>query len=189
MIGQLTGKIVRRGERFVILDVGGVGYKVFVSSETISQLKKEVGLITLLTHLVVREDALDLYGFSHQAELDFFELLINISGVGPKSALSILSLAPPETLRKAISSNNISYLTQVSGIGRKMAEKIVLELRDKIGALESEGVGLAEEAEAIMAMEALGYSTREAREALKKVPTEITETSEKIKEALKMVRK
>ncbi|MFA6253801.1 MAG: Holliday junction branch migration protein RuvA [Candidatus Paceibacterota bacterium] len=185
MIGQLTGKIVRHEGRFVILDVNGVGYKIFTSTETANRLKTLPESVTVLTHLVVREDALDLYGFIDQAELDFFELLIGISGVGPKSALSILSLAPPETLRKAISSSNTSYLTQVSGIGRKIAEKIVLELRDKIGALESGDEGLDQEAEAIMAMEALGYSAREAREALRHIPTEITDTGTKIKEALK----
>jgi holliday junction DNA helicase RuvA len=187
MIGQLTGKIVKREGRFVILDVNGVGYKIFTSTETAQQLKNTGDLVTLLTHLVVREDVLDLYGFIDQTEQDFFELLIGISGVGPKSALSILSLAPPETLRKAISSGNTQYLTQVSGIGRKIAEKIVLELRDKIGALESEGGELEQEAEAIMAMEALGYSAREAREALRHLPSEITDTGAKIKEALKQL--
>lgn len=185
MIGQLTGKISHLKERFLILDVGGVGYKVFISTETREKIKESPETITIFTHLVVREDALDLYGFLEKTEQDFFELLISISGVGPKSALSILSLAPPETLRKAISSNNTNYLTQVSGIGRKIAEKIVLELRDKIGVLDSEDISLDQEGEAIMAMEALGYSTREAREALRHVPVEITETSAKIKEALK----
>lgn len=187
MIGQLTGKVTRHEARFVILDVNGVGYKIFTSTETAQTLKKTTEPVTVLTHLVVREDALDLYGFIDKTELDFFELLISISGVGPKSALSILSLAPPETLRKAISSGNTSYLTQVSGIGRKIAEKIVLELRDKIGALESDGEGLDQEAEAIMAMEALGYSSREAREALRHLPPEIADTGAKIKEALKQL--
>ncbi len=188
MIGQLTGKIVRQEGRFVILDVNGVGYKVFTSIETFNQLKQTSTAsksVTLLTHLIVREDVLDLYGFIDRAEQEFFELLIGISGVGPKSALSILSLAPPTTLRKAISASNTSYLTQVSGIGRKMAEKIVLELRDKIGALESDGANLDQEAEAIMAMEALGYSAREAREALRQIPADITDTGAKIKEAFK----
>jgi len=187
MIGQLTGKIVRHEGRFVILDVSGVGYKIFTSTETANQLKTRPEPITILTHLIVREDALDLYGFLDKAELEFFELLIGISGVGPKSALSILSLAPPETLRKAISSSNTSYLTQVSGIGRKIAEKIVLELRDKIGALENEGKNLDQEAETIMALEALGYSNREAREALRKIPDHLTNTSEQIKEVLKQL--
>jgi len=185
MIGQLTGKIVRHEGRSVILDVNGVGYKIFTSTETATRLKKMPGSVTVLTHLIVREDVLDLYGFLDKTELEFFDLLISISGVGPKSALLILSLAPPETLRKAVSSGNTNYLTQVSGIGRKIAEKIVLELRDKIGALESEGEGLEQEAEAIMAMEALGYSRREARDALRQIPAEITDTGAKIKEALK----
>lgn len=185
MIGQLTGKISHVEERSFIFDVGGVGYKIFTSIETREKLKKNPGVTTIFTHLVVREDALDLYGFLEKTEQDFFELLIGISGVGPKSALSILSLAPPETLRKAISSNNTGYLTQVSGIGRKIAEKIVLELRDKIGVLDNEDTSLDQEGEAIMAMEALGYSNREAREALRHIPAEITETSAKIKEALK----
>ncbi len=189
MIGQLIGKIVRHEGRFVILDVNGVGYKIFTSTETAQTLKKTLGVVTVLTHLVVREDVLDLYGFIDRAEQDFFELLIGISGVGPKSALSILSLAPPATLRKAISSSNTSYLTQVSGIGRKIAEKIVLELRDKIGALDSEGDNLDQEAEAIMAMESLGYSAREAREALRQIPADVTDTGDKVKQALKHMRK
>lgn len=188
MIGQLTGKIVKLEERQAILDIAGVGYKVYLSSETAKILLKD-SVVTLLTHLVVREDALDLYGFSEQAELDFFELLINISGVGPKSALSILSLAPPETLQKAISTNDTNYLTQVSGIGRKMAEKIVLELRDKIGFIKDSEVNLTGEAEAIMALESLGYSAREAREALRKVDNQHTDTQAKVKEALKQLHK
>jgi len=184
MIGQLTGKISVADSRFVILDVGGVGYKIFCSADTLGKLKKADSIVKVWTHLIVREDVLDLYGFLDKSELEFFELLIGISGVGPKSALSILSLAPPDTLKKAIASNNTSYLTQVSGIGRKIAEKIVLELRDKIGELADHGQ-LEQEAETIMALEALGYSTREAREALRRLPDHITDTSEQIKEVLK----
>ncbi len=188
MIGQLTGKISHLGEKFLILDVSGVGYKVSATTETLQKSKLGTDL-TLWTHLVVREDALDLYGFVDKTELDFFQLLISISGVGPKGALSILSLAPPETLRKAISSGNTSYLTQVSGIGRKIAEKIVLELRDKIGGIETENNSLEKDTEVIMALEALGYSNREARESLRKIPDEISETGAKIKEALKQLHK
>lgn len=187
MIGQLTGKISFSDSRFVILNVGGVGYKVFVSGDTLKELVAKTGEVTVWTHLVVREEVLDLYGFLAKSELEFFELLIGISGVGPKSALSILSLAPPETLRRAISSGNKDYLTQVSGIGRKIAEKIVLELRDKIGALESEGGNLDQEAETILALESLGYSNKEAREALRKLPADILGTSEQVKEILKNI--
>jgi len=186
MIGQLTGKISHHEGRFVILDVSGVGYKIFISTETLNQIKNKP-TVSLWTHLVVREDALDLYGFVDKFELEFFELLIGISGVGPKSALSILSLASPDTLRKAVASGNTGYLTQVSGIGRKIAEKIVLELRDKIGELEGADTDLEEEAEAVLALESLGYSNREACEALRKVPADITETGAKVKEALKQL--
>lgn len=190
MIGQLTGKIVYSDERSVILDVNGVGYKVFVSIQTIDQLKNTSGLVTILTRLIVREDVLDLYGFTEKLERDFFDLLLGISGVGPKSALSILSLAPPSTLKRAVSSGNISYLTQVSGIGRKIAEKIVLELRDKVIITEEEGgTSLEQEAETILAMETLGYTTREAREALRQVPADITDTSARVKNALKHLHK
>ncbi|HRZ30281.1 MAG TPA: Holliday junction branch migration protein RuvA [Candidatus Paceibacterota bacterium] len=185
MIGQLTGKIAFADNRSIILDVNGVGYKVFISTDTLSKVKADKSVLTFWTHLVVREDVLDLYGFLTRNELDFFGLLISISGVGPRGALSILSLAPPDTLKQAIASGNTAYLTQVSGIGRKIAEKIVLELRDKIGVIESEGTNLDQEAEAIMALEALGYSNREAREALRQIPAEITDTGDKVKRALK----
>lgn len=185
MIGQLTGKIAFTDSRSIILDVNGVGYKVFISTDTLSKVKADKSVLTFWTHLVVREDALDLYGFLARNELDFFGLLISVSGVGPRGALSILSLAPPGTLKQAIASGNTAYLTQVSGIGRKIAEKIVLELRDKIGVIESEGTNLDQEAEAIMAMEALGYSSREAREALRQIPADITDTGDKVKRALK----
>lgn len=188
MIGQLTGQITYQEDRFVILNVGGVGYKVFVSSETLNKLPVTAQTVTIWTKLIVREEVLDLYGFIAKKELNFFELLNSISGVGPKSALSILSLAPPETLQKAISSGKTEYLTQVSGIGRKIAEKIILELRDKIGHLAESSTNLDQEAEAVLALEALGYSNREAREALREIPSDITDTSAKIKEALKNLR-
>lgn len=187
MIGQLTGKISFSDSRSIIIDVNGVGYRVFVSADTLSKSLVLGSTISVWTHLVVREDVLDLYGFLTRNELNFFELLISISGVGPKGALSILSLAPPETLKKAISSGNTSYLTQVSGIGRKIAEKIVLELRDKVGHIEGEAGSLDQEAETIMALESLGYSNKEAREALRKIPENITETSEQVKEVLKQL--
>lgn len=189
MIGQITGKISHSDSRSIIIDVNGVGYKIFVSTDTLSKTKEEKSPLTFWTHLVVREDVLDLYGFLTKNELDFFELLISISGVGPRGALSILSLAPPDTLKKAISSGNTSYLTQVSGIGRKIAEKIVLELRDKIGVIESEGGNLDQEAETVLALESLGYSNKEAREALRKIPASITDTSEQVKEVLRQLGK
>lgn len=185
MIGKISGKIGHQGERFAIVETaGGVGYKIFLTPETLKAVSRQPSAVSFWTHLAVRENALDLYGFLEKTDLDFFELLLSVSGIGPKSALAIISLAPPETLTKAISAGDGSYLTKVSGIGRKSAEKIVLELRDKIGSLET-GSGLKEEGEAIEALQSLGYNLREAREALKQVPSEVVETSEKVRAALK----
>ena len=190
MIGQLTGQITCKAERYIILDIAGVGYKVFVSAETLKTLKLgHPGELCLWTHLVVREDVLDLYGFVNKQELEFFELLIAISGIGPKSALGILSLAPPATLEKAIVAGDSSYLTKVSGIGRKSAEKIIVELRDKIGGLESEAESLESEGDAMEALQSLGYTLRDAREALRQISPEITETGAKVRAALKIIGK
>lgn len=189
MIGQLTGIIAFRSERFVILDVNGVGYKVHATEPTL-------GLATLgtaaifWTHLAVREDALDLYGFLEKAELEFFTLLIGISGVGPKSALAILSLATPQILTQAIAAGNTDYLTRVSGIGKKIAEKIVLELRDKLGAIDTAVDSHFRQAgDAMDALKSLGYSDREAREALSQVSKDNTDTGTIIKEALRLLAK
>lgn len=186
MIGQLRGKIVHQGDKYLILDVGGVGYKVAVSAETKLALAKNTDEITLWTHLTVKEDALDLYGFLNQRELEFFELLISISGVGPKSALGILSLASPDTLSQAIGRNDTAYLTKVSGIGRKLAEKIVLELKDKIPYLaDQDDTSFQQDTDVMLALQAMGYNEREVREALKQLPADISDTSAKIKFALK----
>lgn len=189
MIGQISGYLSYLSEKYAIVEAGGVGYKLFINQDVFKTLKGQEGAaFTFWTHLVVKEDALDLYGFITKGELDFFELLIGVSGVGPKSALAILSLAPSETLAQAVLTNDLAYLTQVSGIGRKMAEKIILELRDKLAHIKIGEEGhLTEESEAMLALEALGYSNRDAREALRKLPIEVTETSEKIKLALKQL--
>ncbi|MEK9168091.1 MAG: Holliday junction branch migration protein RuvA [Patescibacteria group bacterium] len=187
MLGQLTGTVAFVGANFFILTVSGVGYKVFATIDTLRALgKTKDDGAKVWTHLAVRENALDLYGFIERSELEFFEMLITISGIGPKSALGILSVAPVDTLRRAISSGDTSYLTKVSGIGRKNAEKIVVELRDKLGAIDANAGGtLREEVDALSALEALGYSAREAREALKAVGNNAISTQEKLKAALK----
>jgi len=192
MIGQLTGKIVYADTEGVILDVHGVGYRLALTSNTFANVSTNQEATTFWTHLAVRENALDLYGFSDKAELDFFELMISISGIGPKKALAILSLAPLSVLRQAITENNASYLTKVSGIGRKNAEKIVLELKDKIGSLgastESTGM-MREDSDVLEAIHALGYSLIEARDAVKRVPATVTGVNDRIKEALRQIGK
>lgn len=186
MIGELSGTITNKGAGYVILSVEGVGYKVYVTAETYQTLA-DGNEATLQTHLAVREDSLTLFGFQEHEELRFFELLIGVSGIGPKSALAILSLTDTRTLAAAILRGESAHLTKVSGIGRKNAEKIVLELRDKLGSFEDAAASgtLAADSEALEALEALGYGVRQAREALKDVPSEIETTGERIKEALK----
>jgi len=132
MIGSLKGKIVLKTDKSLIIETGGVGYKVSVSPDVLSKTSKIGDEVFLFIHTHVREDALDLYGFLNLEDLNFFEMLLNVSGIGPRSALAILGVATIETLRRAIGTGDTSYLTKISGIGRKTAEKIVIELRDKI---------------------------------------------------------
>src|SRR6185312_4129565 len=139
-----------------IISCGGVGYKVAATKDTLARLKTGASA-TVWTHLAVREDSLDLYGFLSEEELMFFGLLLTVSGIGPKSALAILDIATVESLRSAISAGNASYLTKVSGVGKKTAEKIVLELRDKVGAATSDSAAARSgDEEALEAMRSLG---------------------------------
>ncbi len=184
MIGSIKGKIILKTTRFLIVETNNIGYKISVSSDTLSKIKKEKEVF-LFIHTHIREDILDLYGFLDHQELEFFEMLLNVSGIGPRSALAILSIATIETLRKAISTNDTVYLTKISGIGRKTAEKIVIELRDKVGE-ELGGSSLQIELDSLEALRSLGYSQKQAREALKKVSPE-GDTNTKIREALKIL--
>ena len=185
MIGSIKGKIVLKTERFLIVEANGVGYKIHVSPDSLSKLKKTNEEIFLWIHTQVREDALDLYGFLNREELQFFEMLINVSGIGPKGALNILSVASIETLQKAIGTGDTTYLTKISGIGKKTADKIVIELKDKMGADRAD-LSLQGELDALEALKSLGYSQSEAREALKKVSS-LADTNAKIREALKVL--
>ncbi|MFA5095504.1 MAG: Holliday junction branch migration protein RuvA [Candidatus Paceibacterota bacterium] len=192
MIGSIRGKIILKTDKFLIVETSGVGYKINVSPDTLSKLaapRKSSGQndtdVSFWIHTHVREDILDLYGFLDRQELEFFEMLINVSGIGPKGALSILGIASIETLKKAIGTGDTAYLTKISGIGKKTAEKIVIELRDKMETSKT-GTSLQGELDALEALKSLGYSQYEAREVLKKVPPN-TDTNTKIREALKIL--
>jgi Holliday junction DNA helicase RuvA len=185
MIGSIRGKIILKRDKWLVVETNGVGYKINVSPDTLSKARKLGEEIMLWTHTHVREDSLDLYGFLDREDQEFFEMLISVSGIGPKGALTILSVATVETLRKAIGTNDTGYLTKISGIGRKTAEKMVIELRDKVGK-EKEGSSLRDELDALEALKSLGYSQNEARDALKKIPADLN-TNTKIKEALKIL--
>lgn len=179
MISQLEGLIICKEINYVILDVAGVGYKIYTG---IADVGKEGDRARIWTHLAVREDALDLYGFLDKESLRFFELLIKVSGIGPKTAMGILSLATLATLKQAIVSEDVTYLTKVSGIGRKTAEKILLELRDKVGA--DSGQKLVGAGDALLALVALGYGQREAQETLRKFDHSGLSVEEIIRKAL-----
>lgn len=188
MIAHLTGTILYTTDKYTIIDVNSVGYKVFLSSTNIAACN--VGATKKFwIYTAVRENALDLYGFESINEMNFFELLLDVSGIGPKGALGILSIASIDSLQRAIATGDTGYLTKVSGIGRKTAEKIVIELRDKLKAYKSEETagGLREESDIIEALKSLGYSQNEARDALKQIPSSITDMNGKIKEALKIL--
>jgi len=184
MISQITGKITHKADKFVITEANNIGYKVFATTELLSLAKLEKE-IKIWTYLAVRENALDLYGFADKKELDFFELLITISGIGPKTALGILNVATVDSLRKAISSGETAHLTKVSGLGKKMADKIVLELKGKLGSYEEVALGLKEEIDALEALKSLGYTHKESREALQEIDKALTTTSARVKAALK----
>ncbi len=186
MIGSLKGEIILKTDKFLILETSsGVGYKINVSPENFLISKKEGDNVFLWIYTHVREDAMELFGFLDYKELALFEMLICVSGIGPRSALVILSVATVDTLARAISTGDVTYLTKISGIGKKTAEKIVLELRDKLE-MTDEGGTLQEELDALEALKSLGYSQGEAREALKRVSPD-TDTNTKVREALKIL--
>lgn len=190
MIAQLYGSVTARNLGSLILRAGPVAYRVHVPAATYEKWRPDERTEHMLwTHLAIRENAHELYGFETSDELGFFELLLSVSGIGPKSALGILNLADVGTLQSAIATGDSSYLTKVSGIGRKSAEKIIVELRDKLAALQDprEAEALRDETDTLEALQALGYSLREAREALKQVPDTTENANDKIKAALKVL--
>lgn len=189
MITHLTGTIIDKEERALVLEVNNIGYKVFVTSTTAETLR-EGAKASFWTHLAVREDSQTLYGFPTKDDLYFFELLISsVSGVGPKTALGILNVSSVSNIRKAVSTGDTSHLTKVSGIGKKMAEKIVHELKGKFEAESGDAISLRDEVDALEALKALGYKHNDAREALKSIDLSITDTGERVKKALKMLGK
>ena len=187
MIGRLHGKLIEKTPPQVLVDVGGVGYEVDVPMSTFCNLPAEGSEITLLTHFIVREDAQLLYGFATAAERQTFRALIRISGVGPRIALAVLSGMSTQDLADAIEQGNATLLTCVPGIGKKTAERLVLELKGKLAGsafAPAGGVASAAQADILSALMALGYSEREAQASVRALPAEVT-VSEGIRLALK----
>jgi len=188
MISFLRGKIINKGDGYIILEVANVGYQVFITPIMFAEI--DIGQeIEMYTHQYVREDALDLFGFGSMDELELFRLLISISGIGPRSAIGVLSIAKTEDIKQSIASGDASLLTKVSGIGRKTAERVVLELKEKIGAINSgsgeKGLGTIANSDEIDALIALGYSASQARQALSEIDPKIKDSGDKIRAAFK----
>lgn len=187
MIAHLDGTVRMRTDKYLVIDVGGIGYKMHAIPETLAQSNIH-DRASFFTYLAVRENAVELYGFASLEELTFFEMLLDVSGIGPKGALGIVAVGSVASLKKAIASGDTSYLTKVSGIGKKTAEKIIIELRDKLAEhKDAGGHAMRGETDALEALRSLGYSQQEARDALKQVPSDISDTSARVKEALKIL--
>lgn len=194
MIAHLTGLLRQKTLETCVVDVGGVGYEVFVPLTTLSQLPQEGERVSLFVHTAVREDAISLYGFASARERTAFRLLISVSGVGPKLALSILSIAADDLVR-AISSGDLSRLSSIPGIGKKTAERLVLELKDKIAKTFTVSPASAEAAaegedDLISALINLGYKEPAAKAAARRVSKEHAGApfATKIREALRLLR-
>jgi Holliday junction DNA helicase RuvA len=190
MIATLEGILEYRGNDSVIINIGGIGFRVYVSGSTLSQLGTVKGKVSLYTHLHVREDNISLYGFASDEELALFRNLISVSGIGSKVALTLLSALNPEQVVMAIASGDVDLISQAPGIGKKMASRLIVELRGK---LEKEWKETAlplppESADVIAALTGLGYSLAEATNAVSRLPDsgEIS-LEEKIKMALQQM--
>ncbi len=196
MIAYVSGILAEIEEDSVIVDVGGIGYRVY-TSVTEDLVRVGVGnKLTLHTYLNIREDAQILYGFMEKPTLKLFQQLINVNGVGPKYALAILTQMKPESAAAAIASGDYKALTKVSGIGPKTAQRIVLDLKDKVGAVQTvpeelmQPAGQAVQgtaAEAATALESLGYTRGEAQAAIARVYREGMDSGRILKEALKQL--
>ena len=187
MIAALRGTVLERRPGGVVLDVGGVGY-LLQTTKSATRLAVPGEDVALVTHLNVREDALTLYGFAEEAERSLFEMLLGVSGVGPKAALSIVSGYAPDQILRAIATSDHALFTSISGIGRKTAERVVIDLKDKIGALPvAEETGPAVPAgthtAARDALVGLGMSVGEAEQALRDVDEDLP-VEERIRLAL-----
>ena len=197
MFYYVKGPVVHMAPYLAVVDCGGVGYSCRTTNNTLARLRKGE-TATLYTHLNVREDAMELYGFASENELSCFQLLISVSGVGPKAALSILSSTSPEGLATSIITGDEKALTVAPGIGKKIAQRIILELKDKLakgqlttpGGESYGGTGVTvipqnKASEAAAALAVLGYSQAEAAAALKNIDMEALALEEIIKQALK----
>ena len=196
MLYSVRGKLIAIESNAAVVECGGVGYMCQTTMNTLKAVKLNTE-VTLYTYLNVREDAVDLFGFATKAELETFKNLISVSGVGPKAGLAVLSELSPEQVAMAIASDDLKTITRAQGIGKKIAQRIALELKDKVGAdtittgvelVQKVDVATGERAEALSALMALGFTKNEAENAIKAVFVNGMATEEIISKALKVVK-
>lgn len=190
MLRTLNGVLAVKKEQYIVVETGGVGFKVVLAKNAIALLPETGSSVRLFTYLAVREDSLDLYGFLRESELELFERLNTVSGVGPKSALAILGIAPVDQLTAAINEGRTELLTRVSGIGKKTAERVVLDLKGKLSITSSpQMLELMEsDAELEETLLALGFSRTQAKAAILKIDPQIKDFKTRLREALKKTR-
>lgn len=196
MFYSLTGSLIKTGVGFAVVECGGVGFMCQTSNYTLAEISSEK-TVTLYTYLNVREDALDLFGFSDEYELEWFRLLISVNGVGPKAALAILSELTPDKLALSISASDVKAITRAPGIGPKIAQRIILDLKDKVKGIVSESVSqqtsavgavndMPNTSEAVAALTMLGYSQSDASVAVSKIDPSLS-VEDIIRQALRVL--
>lgn len=198
MFAYIKGSLENKSSTYIVIDVCGIGYKIFMSSKAIEELAEIGENVKVYTHYYVREDNISLYGFITNEELRMFELLLSVSGIGAKSAIAMLSEISPSSFALAIISNDISKLVKIQGIGNKTAARIVLELKDKlkneqtINSDEKNSVAIKEDnktSEVVAALQVLGYNRREIEKVIMKIDKENLEIEDIIRKSLSMLGK
>ena len=187
MIGFLNGEVIARDDPYIVIDVSGVGYRVVVANGILSNISKNTK-VKLFIYTHVREDAIQLYGFLDSLDLKLFENLISVSGVGPKTAMNIFSIGGREEIIQAIITGDVSFFVGVPRLGKKNAQKIIIELKSKLGSIEDldlTKIDVKENSEVIAALRQFGFSSREALEAIKSIKEKNLTIEEKIRLALK----
>ena len=187
MFGHITGKIIDIKPTRVIVDVSGIGFIIHSTINYIEKLKSDT-TSSFWTHTAVRENSIDLYGFETEEELRVFELLLSVSGIGPKSALAIIGVAGIKAIEDAVLTGDTGVLTKISGIGKKTAERIVVELSGKLVTTRKGEKITSEDVDVFEALKSLGYRERDIQDIIKNIPSEITGTNDKIKYALKNIK-
>ena len=199
MISYIRGELAAVQEQKAIVEAGGIGYGIYMSQQTLSMLPAVGEEVKIHTYLNVREDAMQLYGFLTGEDLQVFRLLIGVSGIGPKAVLNILSCLSPDELRFAVLAGDVKTISSAPGIGKKTAEKLILELKDKMSiedvleqaahgseqSKEIEATDTGMQAEAVQALTALGYGSAESLRAVKKVSVDCASVEDLLREALK----